>query len=270
MVWDFKSWGDYKWFSLLGESLWVCKTNIYPLSAFPESLCPCETYRNIPSLKNPLLLQAKYTMTKRGFLPSFGDVKRRINLSFISQKKNSSYGSMFLIFHLINKHIWWEWKFQISNCILLLWRKLVSPNHSLSATMLRSRTWDRLAQGRRKVWCKTIFFQEGNWEAFAEWTGGVLGETRKKARIHTLAFSQPCLVDTTLGCQDTRWNTLDTDKARIKDFHHRHQNVLGGPQKGLLQEEKPEKWKARMQKSTASRNIMQITYTIKIFLITTL
>lgn len=173
-------------------------------------------------------------------------------------------------FSLINKHIWWEWKFQISNCILLLWRKLVSPNHSPSATMLRSRTWDRLAQGRRKVWCKTIFFQEGNWEAFAEWTGGVLGETRKKARIHTLAFSQPCLVDTTLGCQDTRWNTLDTDKARIKDFHHRHQNVLGGPQKGLLQAEKPEKWKARMQKSTASRNIMQITYTIKIFLITTL
>lgn len=61
-AWDFKSWENYKWLGLLRESFWVWKTNIYPLSDFWESLCPCEAYCNILPLKNPLALQEKEKM----------------------------------------------------------------------------------------------------------------------------------------------------------------------------------------------------------------
>lgn len=179
-AWDFKSWENYKCLGLLCETFWVWKTNTYPLSGFWESLCPCEAYCNILPLKNPLAFQEKEKMKKHGSLPCFGVMKRRINLSIISHEMNSGYDSMFLIFHLINQHIWREWSFEISNCILLCRRKLVSPICSPSATKSTPKSWGMLPQGKRQVWYKTRSFQDWNWEALAMLTGGVLGETRKR------------------------------------------------------------------------------------------
>lgn len=69
--------GEFSWLEILnprkimnnwvlGKSFWVHKTNIYPLSGlvwtilfpyFSKKLYPCEAYRNILSLKNPVALQ---------------------------------------------------------------------------------------------------------------------------------------------------------------------------------------------------------------------
>lgn len=79
----------------------------------------------------------------------------------------------------------------------------------------------------------------------------------KKARIHILVFSQSCLVDTPQDANMLYTQTKQIKhaiyKARIKDFHLRHQNVMGAPQKGLLQEEKSEKWRARTQYSAVQQ-----------------
>lgn len=145
---------------------------------------------------------------------------------------NSSDGSMFWVFiQSINKH-GGEDSFEYQTIFCFLGRSWFSP----SAALLPWRLGQKLRQmdpGKEKnmTWDQSFPWGKLGSPCRAD-RRSLGGEKKKRARFQTLVFSQPCLVDITLGHQGTRWNKLDRGKARINDFHPKYQNDMGVPQKG--------------------------------------